>query len=87
MENGDINLQILLLEEKIRLSNERPVLLIDMKDQIIKLVEETFDEEISVTSAETVFGLQSWIEGKEEFLRKLSEKLIEQHLGPQNSED
>jgi hypothetical protein len=42
---------------------------------ILKLVEETFCEEISTSCAETVLGLESWIDGKEEFMEKLAEKL------------
>lgn len=46
----------------------------EVKD-ILKLVEETFSEEISTSCTETVLGLESWIEGKEEFMKSLSEKL------------
>jgi hypothetical protein len=46
-----------------------------MKTDILKLVEETFGEEISTSCAETVLGLESWIEGKEAFMNKLAEKL------------
>ena len=42
---------------------------------ILKLVKETFDEEISTSCAETVLGLESWIDGKEVFMEKLAEKL------------
>lgn len=42
---------------------------------ILKIVEETFDEEISTWSAETVLGLESGIDGKEEFLKILKIKL------------
>jgi hypothetical protein len=42
---------------------------------ILKLVEETFCEEISTSCAGTVFGLESWIDGKETFMEKLAEKL------------
>jgi len=42
---------------------------------ILKLVEETFGEEISTSYAETVLGFESWIDGKEEFMEKLAEKL------------
>lgn len=44
-------------------------------EKILKIIEETFDEEISSWSAETLLGLESGIEGKEEFLKKLKEKL------------
>jgi len=42
---------------------------------ILKLVEDTFNEEISTSCAETSLGLESWIDGKEEFMKKLSDKL------------
>ena len=42
---------------------------------ILKLVEETFSEEISTSCTETVLGLESWIDGKEAFMEKLTEKL------------
>ena len=42
---------------------------------ILKLVEETFGEEISTSCSETVLGLESWIDGKEAFMEKLAEKL------------
>ena len=42
---------------------------------ILKLVEETFSEEISTSCSETVLGLVSWIDGKEAFMEKLAEKL------------
>ena len=43
--------------------------------QIMKLVKETFDEEISTFANETVIGLESGIDGKESFYEKLKEKL------------
>ena len=42
---------------------------------ILKLVEETFDEEISTSCNLTVLGLESHIEGREDFMKKLAEKL------------
>lgn len=45
------------------------------EQDILKLVEETFSEEISTSCAETVFGLESWIHGKEQFMEKLADKL------------
>ena len=42
---------------------------------ILKIVEETFDEEISTWSAETILGLESGIDGKEEFFKILKSKL------------
>ena len=44
-------------------------------DEILKIVKETFDEEISSDCTEDILGLSSWIEGKDEFFKKLSEKL------------
>ena len=47
-----------------------------MKDiDILKLVEETFDEEISSSCSETVLGLECWIDGKEKFMERLKEKI------------
>ena len=42
---------------------------------ILKLVEETFSEEISTSCVETLLGLESRIDGKEAFMEKLAEKL------------
>lgn len=42
---------------------------------IIELVLETFDEEISVGCAETILGLESWIDGKDSFELSLKSKL------------
>ena len=42
---------------------------------ILKLVEETFGEEISTSCTETGLGFESCIEGKEAFMQKLAEKL------------
>lgn len=42
---------------------------------ILKLVKETFDEEISASCAETVLGLEASIDGKEEFMHSLAGKL------------
>ena len=44
---------------------------------ILKIVEETFDEEISSSCSETLLGLTSWIDGKEEFMKRLAERLAE----------
>ena len=44
-------------------------------DKILKIVDETFDEEIYTWVAETPLGLESGIEGREEFIKKLKEKL------------
>ena len=45
------------------------------EQDILKLIEETFGEEISTSCAETVLGLECWIDGKEAFMKKLAEKL------------
>ncbi len=46
----------------------------DEKD-ILKIVEDTFNEEIYSSTSETILGLKSQIEGKEEFMKNLSDKL------------
>lgn len=46
----------------------------DEKD-ILKIVEDTFNEEIYSSTSETILGLESQIEGKEEFMKNLSDKL------------
>lgn len=46
----------------------------DEKD-ILKIVEDTFNEEIYSSASETILGLESKIEGKGEFMKNLSEKL------------
>jgi len=62
------------LKTQKQLNEGQENLNISEKD-ILKLVEETFGEEISTSCAETVLGLESWIDGKEEFMEKLAEKL------------
>lgn len=42
---------------------------------ILKLVEETFNEEISASCETTILGLECWIEGKDKFMESLSNKL------------
>jgi hypothetical protein len=42
---------------------------------ILKLVQETFDEEITAHSAETILGSEVWIEGRDKFEQSLEEKL------------
>jgi len=44
-------------------------------EEILKIVNETFDEEISASGAITILGLESYIDGKEEFLKKIAEKV------------
>ena len=44
-------------------------------EDILKLVKETFEEEISSSASESALGLESHIDGKEEFLKRLEEKL------------
>ena len=46
-----------------------------MKEDILKLVEETFDEEIFTSHFESILGIESVIEGKDEFMKKISIKL------------
>jgi len=43
--------------------------------KVMSLVHETFDEEISTSASETVFGIESWIDGKDKFFENLEEKL------------
>ena len=45
------------------------------EDDILKIVKEAFDEEISSSASETLLGLESHIEGEKEFFEKLREKL------------
>ena len=44
-------------------------------DNILKTVEEAFDNNISSSVSETILGLGSEIEGKEDFLKEVKEKL------------
>ena len=44
-------------------------------DQIMTLIEETFGEEVSSTPSESALGLESEVIGKEEFLKRMKEKL------------
>lgn len=44
-------------------------------EQILLLVDEAFSEEISASASETILGLESHVEGKEEFLKTLRTKL------------
>jgi len=46
-----------------------------MIDDILKLVKETFDEEISSDTFETILGIESYIIGKDDFMESLSIKL------------
>jgi hypothetical protein len=45
-----------------------------MNEEFLKIVEETFNEEISSSCAETVLGLESWIDGKDNFITSLRKK-------------
>ena len=45
------------------------------EDKILKVIEEAFDEEISATASQTVLGIEPSIEGREEFFKKLREKI------------
>jgi hypothetical protein len=44
------------------------------EEDVLKIVEETFSEEISSSCSQTLLGLESCIEGKEQFIEKLAEK-------------
>ena len=47
-----------------------------MKEKdILKIVDETFDEEISSYAFESILGLESSVEGKKEFMKSVTEKL------------
>jgi hypothetical protein len=45
------------------------------KLEILKLVDDTFGEEVFASCTETVLGLECWIEGREKFIEELSKKL------------
>lgn len=45
------------------------------EEDILQLVRETFAEEISTSCSETVLGLESQIDGKDEFMSSLYKKL------------
>ena len=47
------------------------------KQQILKMIQEAFDNHISSSATETVLGLESRIEGKEDFFKEIKEKLID----------
>ena len=42
---------------------------------ILKIVSETFDEEISSSCSDTILGLMSSIDGKDSFMQSLKDKL------------
>lgn len=44
-------------------------------DEIMKIIDDSFDEHIMVHTAETVFGTEVWMEGKTEFFQQIREKL------------
>lgn len=48
-------------------------------DQIIQIVEQVFSEEISSSAFESALGLESTIDGKEEFLRVLRERIVQEN--------
>jgi hypothetical protein len=45
------------------------------EEDILKIIDETFDEEISSYAFESILGLESSVEGKKEFMKSVSEKL------------
>lgn len=45
------------------------------QEDILKIVEEAFDEEISSMAFQSSLGLESEIQGKNEFMEKIKEKL------------
>ena len=45
------------------------------EEDILELVRTTFDEEISSYAFESCLGIESYIEGKDEFMKSLSIKL------------
>lgn len=42
----------------------------------LKEIEDIFDDEITSHAAETILGLESWIDGKDSFFRRLKNILI-----------
>ena len=46
-----------------------------MIDEILEIIKESFDAEIYTTTYDSFFGIGSSIEGKEEFLQSIQEKL------------
>lgn len=47
-------------------------------EEIISIIDDAFADHIAVFTAETVLGTEVWIEGKEEFIREIREKLEKQ---------
>lgn len=45
------------------------------KNDVLKIVKETFEQNIFATGCETELGFEYVVEGKEEFLKELDEKL------------
>lgn len=43
---------------------------------ILKMIETAFDNHISSSATETVLGIESYVEGKEDFYKELKEKLL-----------
>ncbi len=46
-------------------------------EQIIKIIEDSFDSHISPWAAETCLGIESGIDGKDKFFEEIKEKLEE----------
>lgn len=45
------------------------------EEDILKIIDETFDEKISSYAFESILGLESYVDGKEEFMKSVKEKL------------
>lgn len=47
------------------------------KQEILKMIQEAFDNNISSSATETLLGLESRIIGKEDFFKEIKEKLTD----------
>jgi hypothetical protein len=48
------------------------------KEEILKIVREAFDNNISTWTGESVFGVESGIDGKDDFFKELEERITEE---------
>ena len=47
------------------------------KQEILRMVEDAFDKHVTSWASNTILGLESGIEGKEEFIKEVQDKLKE----------
>ncbi len=50
------------------------------KQEILKMIQEAFDNHISSSATETLLGLESRIEGKDEFFKEIKDRLIDMFI-------